>query len=106
MSSVTWVTYCVRSPCFLPNKSEVFCILLSDTHLSKGSSGRDQKCTQFLTPFSGIVFRALSHRVIHFVRSVSLKNLEMEVCDWLLKISTNGKVVSQANNPSKMDHAK
>ena len=54
-------------------------------HLSKGSSGRKQKCTQFLTPFSGIVFHALSHGVVHFVRSVSFKNLKMEVFDWLLK---------------------
>ena len=55
------------------------------THLSKGSSGRKQKCTQFPTPFSGTVFYALSHGVIHFVRSVSFKNLKMEVFDWLLK---------------------
>ena len=51
----------------------------ADSHLSKGSSGRKQKCTQFPTPFSGTVFDALSHGVIHFVRSVSFKNLEMEV---------------------------
>ena len=55
------------------------------SHLSKGSSGRKQKCTRFLTPLSGTVFHALSHGVIHFVRSVSFKNLEMEVSDWLLK---------------------
>ena len=48
-------------------------------HLSKGSRGRKQKCTQFPTPFSGTGFDALSHGVIHFVRSVSFKNLEMEV---------------------------
>ena len=54
------------------------------SHLSKGSSGHKQKCTQFPTPFSGIVFHALSHGVIHFVRRFSFKNLEMEVCDWLL----------------------
>ena len=54
-------------------------------HLSKGSSGRKQKCTQFPTPLSGIAFHALSHGVIHFVQSVSFKNLEMEVSDWLLK---------------------
>ena len=36
-------------------------IRLSPSHLSKGSSGHKQKCTQFLTPFSGTVFHALSH---------------------------------------------
>ena len=50
-----------------------------NSHLSKGSSGSKQKCTQFLTPFSGTVFDALSHGAIHFVRSVSFTNLEMEV---------------------------
>ena len=54
-------------------------------HLSKGLSGRKQKCTQFLTPFSGTIFHALPHGVIHFVQSVSFKNLQMEVFDWLLK---------------------
>jgi len=44
-----------------------------------------QKCTQFLTPFSGTVFYALSHGVIHFVQSVSFKNLKIEVFDWPLK---------------------
>ena len=43
------------------------------THLSKGPSGQKQKCTRFLTPFSGTVFHALSHGVIHFVRSVSFQ---------------------------------
>ena len=52
------------------------------SHLSKGSSGRKQKCTHFQTPFSGTVFDALSHGVIHFVRSVSFKNLEIKVF-WL-----------------------
>ena len=33
----------------------------------------------------GTVFHALSHGVIHFVRSVSFKNLEVEVSDWLFK---------------------
>ena len=54
-------------------------------HLSKGSSGHKQKCTPFLTPFSSTVFHALSHGLIHFVRSVSFENLKMEVFDWLLK---------------------
>ena len=54
-------------------------VIFQIPHLSKGSSGRKQKCTQFPTPFSGTVFDALSHGVIHFVRSVSFKNLEMEV---------------------------
>ena len=40
-------------------------------HLSKGTSGCQQKCTQFLTLFSGTVFHALSHGVIRFARSVS-----------------------------------
>ena len=55
------------------------------TRLSKVPSDLKQKCTQLPTPFSGTVFNALSHGVIHFVRSVSFKNLEMEVFDWLLK---------------------
>ena len=54
-------------------------------HLSKGSSGLKRKCTQFHTPFSGIVFHALSHGAIHFVRSVSFKKPVMEVCDCLLR---------------------
>ena len=54
-------------------------------HLSKGSSGCKQKCTQTLTIFLGTVINALSHGVIHFVWSVSFKNLEMDVYDWLLK---------------------
>jgi len=56
------------------------------SHLSKGSSGRKQKCTQFPTPSSSIVFHAFSHGVIYFVQSVSFKNLDMEFCDWHLKI--------------------
>ena len=57
----------------------------SKTHLSKGTSGLKQKCTQTLTSFLGTVFHALSHDVLHFVPCVSSKNLEMEVSDWLLK---------------------
>jgi len=57
----------------------------SSTHLSKGTSGLKQKCTQPPTSFFGTVFHALSHDVIHFVPRVSSKNLEMEVPDWLLK---------------------
>ena len=55
------------------------------THLSKGSSGCKQRCTQFLTPFLGTEFHGFSHGVIHFVWSVDFKSLEMEVSDWLLK---------------------
>ena len=54
-------------------------------HLSKGTSGLKQKCTQTLTSYLGTVFHALSHDVIHFVLRVSSKNLEMEVSDWLLR---------------------
>ena len=43
-------------------------------HLSKGPSYLKQKCTQHPTPFSGTVFNALSLGVIHFFRSVSLRN--------------------------------
>ena len=46
------------------------------SHLSEGSSGRKQKCTHFLTSFSGTVIHALSHGMIFFVLSVSFKNLE------------------------------
>ena len=44
------------------------------THLSKAPSDLKRKCTLFPTPFSGTVFNALSLGVIHFVRSVSLRN--------------------------------
>ena len=54
-------------------------------HLSKGTSGLKQKCTQTPTSFLGTVFQALSHCMIHFVLRVSSKNLVMEVSDWLLK---------------------
>ena len=54
-------------------------------HLSKGTSGLKQKCSQTLTSFLGTVFHDLSHGVIHFVPYVSSKNLEMDVSDWLLK---------------------
>ena len=60
-------------------------LLHRESHLSKGSSGCKQKCTQFRRPFSGTVFHSLSHDMIHFVRSVSFKNHEWEVSDWLLK---------------------
>ena len=73
----------------LPNSEELPFFLAdglmkcrNDTHLSKGSSGRKQKCTQCPTPFSGTVFYALSHGAIHFVQGVSFTNLEMEVF-WL-----------------------
>ena len=45
-----------------------------DPHLSIDTYGCKQKCTQFLTPFSGTVFYAPSHGVIHFARSVSPRN--------------------------------
>ena len=44
------------------------------SHLFKHTSGCKQKCTQFLTLFSGTVFYALSHGVIRFARSVSPRN--------------------------------
>ena len=44
------------------------------SHLSKDKSGCKQKCTQFLTLFSGTVFHALSHGVIRFAWSVSPRN--------------------------------
>ena len=55
------------------------------SHLSKGTSGLKQKCTQTPTSFLGTVFLGLSPDVIHFVPRVSSKNLQMEVSDWLLK---------------------
>ena len=45
-----------------------------DPHLSIDTYGCKQKCTQFLTPFSGTVFYAPSHGVNHFARSVSPRN--------------------------------
>ena len=59
---------------FLPRlffvKQSCFCF----STFSKGSSGRKEKCTQFLTPSFGTVFHALSHGVIHFGRSVRSRN--------------------------------
>ena len=52
-------------------------------HFPKGTSGIKQKCTQSPTPFLDTVFHALSRGVIHFVKSVSSKNLEIKVSDWL-----------------------
>ena len=43
-------------------------------HLSKAMSGFKQKCSQFPTSFSGTVFHALSHGLIHFVWRVSPRN--------------------------------
>ena len=54
------------------------------SHLSKGTGGLKQKCTQTQTSFLSTVFHALSQGVIPFVLCVSSKNLEMEVSDWLL----------------------
>ena len=51
-----------------------FFITLHMAHLSKGTSDLKQKCTQLATPFSGTVFHALSHGMIHFVRSVRSRN--------------------------------
>jgi len=45
------------------------------SHLSRGTSGLKQKSTQTLTPSLSIVFHALSHGEIHFVPSISSKNL-------------------------------
>ena len=45
------------------------------THLSKRTRGLKQKCTQTPTPFLSTVFHALSHGEIHFLTSVSSKNL-------------------------------
>ena len=42
--------------------------------LAKALSDLNKKYTQFPTPFLGTVFNALSLGVIHFVRSVSLRN--------------------------------
>ena len=44
------------------------------SHLSEGTSDLKQKCTQLATPFWRTVFHALSHGVIHFVRSVRSRN--------------------------------
>jgi len=60
-------------------------LLINLSHLSKGTSGLKQRCTQTMTSFLGPFFHALSHDVIHFAPCVSSKNLEMEVSDWLLK---------------------
>ena len=51
----------------------VLCVMLP-THLSKDPSNLSQKCTQLPIPILGTVFNALSLGLIHFVRSVSLRN--------------------------------
>ena len=55
-------------------------IILTMPHLSKRISDLKQKCTQLLTPFSGMVFHALSHDGIHFAWSVSF---ELNRSSWL-----------------------
>jgi len=47
----------------------------NSAHLSKGTSGLKQKCTQTPAPFLSTVFHALSHGEIHFLPSVGSKNL-------------------------------
>jgi len=47
--------------------------LNNEAHLSKRTSDLKQKCTQLAKPW-GTVFHALSHGVIHFVRSVRSRN--------------------------------
>ena len=60
--------------------------LNKQSHFSKHKSGIKQKLTQRLTPFSGTVFYALLHGLIHFARSVSFENkLNIETSDWLLE---------------------
>ena len=54
------------------------------------------------TSFLGTVFHALSHGAIHFVCSVSFKNLEMEVSDCLLKNVNQWE--SGLNTLGKMNH--
>ena len=53
----------------------LFLVRNSNPHLSKGTSGLKQKSTQTPTPFLSTVFHALSHGEIHFLPSVSSKNL-------------------------------
>ena len=55
------------------------------SHLSKSPSDLKLKRTPLPTPFLGTVLNALSQGVIHFVWSVSFKNLKLEISDWLLK---------------------
>ena len=74
--------------------------------LSKATSDLKQKCTQFLTSFSGTVFHALSHGVIRFVRSVGPRNHFLTggnslTANQMLSI----ELVFKANTPSKMDRA-
>ena len=63
----------------------LFWFFLLRSHLPKSPSDLKQKCAQLPTSFLGTVFNALSHGATHFVRSVSFKNLKLEVSDWLLK---------------------
>ena len=76
--SVTKVhlTKIIRIVCTLMNWTEDEDIYVGDckAHLSKGTSDLKQKCTQLATPFWSTVFHALSHGVIHFVRSVRSRN--------------------------------
>ena len=60
------------------------------SHLSQGSSGFIQRCTQFLTPFPGTVFPAFSHGVMYFVlRALALKTLKWKFLIGYWRISTN-----------------
>ena len=55
-------------------QSIIFHSIQVSSHLSKDPSDVKQKCTQLSTQFLGTVVNALSLGVIHFVRSVSLRN--------------------------------
>ena len=73
-------------------------------HLSKCTNGCKQKCTQFLTLFSGTVIYALSHGVIRFARSVSPRNHFLTGGKFSNSQSEASiKLVFKANTPCKMD---
>ena len=75
-------------------------------------SGFKQKCTQFLISFSGIVFHALSHGVIRFLRSVSPRNHFLTggnsltanqklLLGWISKLTRRAKWIVSCERPWK-----
>ena len=59
----------------------------ADTPLSKRKSNLKQKSEELLTPLYSIISCALSKgaTVIHYLQSVSYKNIWIEASDWLLE---------------------
>ena len=64
---VTEISHIEETPkCLQQHSGRI--LFISPTHLNKGTSCLQQKCTQLLTPFSGTVFHALKNDVNQFCR--------------------------------------